>query len=69
MTRTSVVIDENMIEEAQRLTALESRQAVIDLALRELIAKLRRQALLDIRRTDLWEGNLGDSRKSRTCNQ
>jgi hypothetical protein len=38
---------------------------IIDLALRELINRLRRKRLLSIRHKGLWEGNLSRLRKKR----
>ena len=46
--RTNIELDDGLIEEAQRLTGIATKRAVVDEALRVLIASRRRRSLLDI---------------------
>jgi predicted DNA-binding protein with PD1-like motif/Arc/MetJ family transcription regulator len=45
---TNIDLDDRLIEEAQRLTGIATKRAVVDEALRVLIASRRRRSLLDI---------------------
>jgi Arc/MetJ family transcription regulator len=64
-TRTNIILDDEVIEEAKKLTSLKTKKEVIDLALRELITHLKRKKLLAIRRKGLWQGNLSELRRKR----
>lgn len=64
-TRTNIVLDDEIIEEAKKLTSLKTKREVIDFALRELITHLKRKKLLAIRREGLWQGNLSELRRKR----
>lgn len=63
--RTNIVLDEDLLREAQALTALKTKRDVVDFALHELVKQYRRRQLLDVRRTGLWEGNLDEMRRGR----
>ena len=63
--RTNIVLDEDLIERARRLTGLKTKRAVIHEALRTLI-QLREQAeVRDLRGKIHWEGNLDSLRQRR----
>jgi Arc/MetJ family transcription regulator len=64
-TRTNIVIDDKVVEEAKKLTSLKTKKEVVDFALRELVSQLRRKKLLTIRRKGLWEGDLSRWRRKR----
>ncbi len=60
--RTTLVLDDDLIQQAQQLTGIKTKREVIHEALRTLIA-LRRQAAIRALRGKLhWEGNLDESR-------
>ena len=63
--RTNIVIDEQLIHEAQRLTALPTKKAVVDEALRTLIRLKRQQKILSLRGKIHWEGDLDLMRAGR----
>jgi len=63
--RTNIVLDDEIIKEAKRLTALKTKKDVVDFALRALINNLKKKNLLALRHKDLWEGNLRDMRRKR----
>ena len=51
--RTNIVLDENIVQEALKLSKLKTKRALIDTAIKEFIAKLKNQpnpnqALLDL---------------------
>ncbi|MCM2359359.1 MAG: type II toxin-antitoxin system VapB family antitoxin [Geobacteraceae bacterium] len=63
--RTNIALDESLIEEAKNLTSLRTKKEVVDLALKELVKRLRRKKLLELRHEGLWEGDLVESRRRR----
>ena len=46
--RTNIVLDEKLVAEAQRLTGIRTKKALVDEALRELIARRKRRSLLEL---------------------
>ena len=60
--KTTLDLDEQLLTEAQTLTQTESKQEVINLALKTLVRDLRRRQMLKLRGTVLWEGNLDEMR-------
>jgi Arc/MetJ family transcription regulator len=66
--RTNIVLDDKLIERAQKLTGIKTKREVVQEALRTLIL-LREQAEIRHLRGKLkWEGNLHDQRLSRIGN-
>jgi Arc/MetJ family transcription regulator len=63
--RTNIEIDDEVLEEARRLTGLTTKRETVDYALRELVARQRRRDLLSLRGRVHWEGNLAESRRQR----
>ena len=67
--RTNIVLDDNLIERAQKLTGIKTKREVVQEALRTLIL-LREQAEVRLLRGKLkWEGNLDEQRQSRILEQ
>jgi len=64
-TRTNIVLDADLLREAQELTALKTKKDVVDFALHELVKQYRRRKLLELRHQGLWEGNLEEMRRER----
>lgn len=63
--RTNIVLDEDLIERAQKLTGIKTKREVVQEALRTLIL-LREQAEARSLRGKLkWEGDLDEQRQSR----
>jgi Arc/MetJ family transcription regulator len=63
--RTNVVLDDDLIERAKRLTGIKTKREVIQEALRTLI-QLHEQAEVRSLRGNLhWEGDLAQLRESR----
>ena len=48
-TRTNIVLDDDLIAEAARLTGIRTRRALVHEALRALIEQKRRRPLLELR--------------------
>jgi Arc/MetJ family transcription regulator len=63
--RTNIEIDDEVLDEAQRLTGARTKRETVDLALRELVARHRRLGILELSGRVHWEGDLGASRRGR----
>ncbi len=63
--RTNIILDDDLIEEARRLTGIKTKRELVTEALRTLI-QLRRQGEVRRLRGKLhWEGNLAEMRSAR----
>ena len=63
--RTNIVLDDKLMERAQKLTGIKTKREVVQEVLRTLIL-LREQAEIRHLRGKLkWDGNLHDQRLSR----
>ena len=56
--RTNVVIDEALIRAGLRVTGLKTRRDLIDFALRDLLRRRSQRALMDLKGSIAWEGDL-----------
>jgi Arc/MetJ family transcription regulator len=63
--RTNIEIDDGVLREAQELIGARTKREVVDVALRELVARHRRIGILDLRGRVRWEGDLQESRRGR----
>ena len=62
--RTNIVLEDKLIERAQKLTGIKTKREVVHVALRLLIL-LNEQAEVRTMRGKLpWDGNLNDQRQS-----
>lgn len=51
--RTNIVLDDDLVAEAMKLTHAKTKRAVVDLALREIVALRKRKNILDLVGQDL----------------
>lgn len=65
MGRITVVLDDELVDECRRLTGIETRRALIDFALREVLRHGRQRRLLELKGAVEWEGKLSEWRKAR----
>jgi Arc/MetJ family transcription regulator len=63
--RTNIILDDNLVKEAMKLTGENTKKGVIHLALRELIVSQRRKAIRKLRGKIKWQGNLDKMRETR----
>jgi Arc/MetJ family transcription regulator len=63
--RTNIVINEALIREAQKVSALSTKKAVVDEALRTLIRLKKQEEILTLRGKIQWHGDLGAMRTGR----
>ena len=65
MGRTTVVLNDDLIDECQKLTGIRTRRALIDYALHEVRRRGRQKRLLELKGTIKWEGDLEQWREAR----
>jgi Arc/MetJ family transcription regulator len=63
--RTNIDIDEGVLRQAQRITGARTKRETVDIALRDLVARHQRAAILGLRGKVRWEGDLEASRAGR----
>jgi Arc/MetJ family transcription regulator len=63
--RTNIVLDDKLIERAQKLTGIKTKREVVHEALRLLILLKEQGQLRTLRGKLLWDGNLNEQRQSR----
>lgn len=63
--RTNIVIDDELMTQAMRLTGLKTKREVVETALKELIVHKKQDKLADAFGTLRWEGDLNAMRTDR----
>jgi Arc/MetJ family transcription regulator len=62
--RTNIVIDKELMAEAQKLAGTRTMKETVDLALRELVDRHKRLGILDLPGKYKWEGDLNEMRRN-----
>lgn len=62
MKRTTLVLDETLLEEAQRLSGERTFSATVTRALDELVRRAKARRILELGGTGVWSGDLGEMR-------
>jgi len=63
MKRTNLVLDENLLEEATRLSGERTYSRTVDRALEDYVRRIKARRILDLAGSGLWEGDLGQMRR------
>ncbi len=63
MKRTSLMLDEQILEEAQRLGGERTYSATVNRALQDYVRRIRAKRILELRGSGLWQGDLGEIRR------
>lgn len=63
--RTNIVLDDKLIERAQKITGIKTKREVVHEALRLLILLNEQGEVRGLRGKLRWEGNLDEQRQSR----
>jgi len=66
--RTNIVLDDKLIERAQKLTGIKTKREVVHEALRLLILLNEQGEVRSLRGKFPWDGNLNDQRLMNTKN-
>lgn len=65
MKRTNLVLDEQILEEATRLSGEKTYSAAVMRALEDFVRRAKARQILDLRGSGLWEGDLSEMRRDR----
>lgn len=60
--RTNIVIDDDLMAQAQKATGLTTKKEIVEQGLILLIKRKKQQAIRDLRGTVTWEGDLDEMR-------
>ena len=69
MKRTNLVLDENVLEEATRLSGQKTYSGTVNFALQELVRLRKLRELQDLVGSGIWEGDLSEMREDRASKQ
>jgi Arc/MetJ family transcription regulator len=64
--RTNIEIDDKLMKQAQRLSGLKTKRAVIDAALEMFVRVQRQKDILKLAGKIHWDGNLDEMRENRS---
>jgi len=64
MKRTNLVLDEDLLDEATRLSGQRTYSKTVELALEELVRRARAGKILSLAGSGLWEGELSEMRSN-----
>jgi Arc/MetJ family transcription regulator len=64
--RTNIVLDDKLVQRAQKLTGIKTKREVVQEALRTLILLREQAEIRNLRGKLRWEGNLDEQRLSRS---
>jgi hypothetical protein len=65
MKRTNLVLDEQLLELAMRLSGERTYSGVVMRALDDFVRRIKAGRILDLAGTGMWEGELSQMRKDR----
>ena len=65
MKRTNVVIREDLLEEATRLSGERTYSRTIERALEDFVRRIKARRILELAGSGLWEGDLSELRRDR----
>lgn len=66
MKRTNLVLDEQLLEEALRVSGERTYSAAVERALRDFVRRARAGRILELAGSGLWEGDLSEMRSDAT---
>ncbi len=66
MKRTNLVLDAQLLEEAQRLSGERTYSRTVERALTDFVRRIKARRILELRQSGLWRGNLSEMRDDRS---
>ena len=63
MKRTNLVLSEELLAEATRLSGEKTYSRAVERALQDFVLRARARRILELRGSGLWEGNLAEMRR------
>ena len=67
MKRTNLVLREDLLEEATRLSGEKTYSRVVERALEEFVRRIKARRILELRGSGLWDGDLSAMRGDRAA--
>lgn len=61
--RTNIDLDDRLVQEAIKLSKLKTKKEVVQEALKNYVAWMKKKELLSLRGRIVWEGNLKEMRR------
>jgi Arc/MetJ family transcription regulator len=65
MKRTNLVLDDELLEEATRLSGERTYSKTVERALREMVRRVKARQILDLAGSGLWQGDLAVMREDK----
>lgn len=65
MGRTNIELDDRLVEAGLKMTGCKTKKELVQMALKQLVAKKSRKRLLEFEGEVAWEGDLVVLRKNR----
>lgn len=65
MKRTNLMLDEQLLEEAVRLSGERTYSRAVERALEDFIRRIKARQILNLAGSGLWEGDLSEMRTDR----
>lgn len=69
MKRTNLVLNEDLLEEATRLSGERTYSRTVERALEEFVRRAKARRILDLAGSGLWDGELAVVREDRGVNR
>ena len=66
MSRTVINIEDDVLKKAQKLTGIQKKVDVVNLALKKLVEQKEMEKILALKGKIKWEGNLEEMRAGRS---
>jgi Arc/MetJ family transcription regulator len=63
MKRTSLVLREDLLEEATRLSGEKTHSRAVERALEDFVRRMKARQILELRGSGLWEGEIAEMRR------
>jgi Arc/MetJ family transcription regulator len=67
MKRTNLVLREDLLAEATRLSGEKTYSRTVERALEEFVKRAKAGRILDLRGSGAWEGRLGEMRRDQAA--
>ncbi len=65
MKRTNLVLDEDLLEQATRLSGAKTYSGAVERALSDFVRRAKARQILDLAGSGLWEGDVSEMRRDR----
>jgi Arc/MetJ family transcription regulator len=65
MKRTNLVLDEELLQEATRLSGERTYSRTVGRALEDYVRRIKARRILELAGSGLWEGDLAEMRRDR----